>query len=444
MIELRKTLLKFFASVYRLDRRVRRRLAPPGYVVLAAMCASVVGLNTRLSLASQIFSFLLIVLVLASLSSLSFRPSLKVRRSLPPFVSAGETARYTLFVDNEGRKSHRGLRVLDQLRETMPSVTDYARWRDTADRHRNRFDRWVGYPRWLALVHRLRGADIEAVEVPDLAAGESVRVEISFTPKRRGYLRFSGCHISRPDHLGVWNALHWSRAADSLLVLPRRYPVRKLDLPGGRLYQPGGVTLAAVSGDSEEFVSLREYRAGDSLRGIHWRSWARVGKPIVKEYRPEYFSRHALVLDTFAQPEQDAQFEEAVSVAASFLNAIDTHDALLDLLFVADEAYRFTGGRGLNSTTELMKVLACVEPGYGQSFSVLQESVMQNASQFSGCVLVLLAWDAPRQRLVDQLRAQSIEPVVLVVADDEQMPSTVGTGVTVLQPGSIAQKLATI
>ena len=38
---------------------------------------------------------------------------------------------------------------------------------------------------------------------------------------------------------------------------------------------------------------------GDPLRKIHWRSWARRGKPVVKEYQEEYFSRIALVLDTF-------------------------------------------------------------------------------------------------------------------------------------------------
>ena len=64
-------------------------------------------------------------------------------------------------------------------------------------------------------------------------------------------------------------------------------------------YQEGGVALAANIGRSEEFVSLREYRHGDPVRHIHWRSWAKTGKPIVKEFEDEFFVRHALVLDTF-------------------------------------------------------------------------------------------------------------------------------------------------
>ena len=45
----------------------------------------------------------------------------------------------------------------------------------------------------------------------------------------------------------------------------------------GRRYQPGGIPLASQVGDSLEFVGTREYREGDPLRKIHWRSWGRVG-----------------------------------------------------------------------------------------------------------------------------------------------------------------------
>ena len=75
-----------------------------------------------------------------------------------------------------------------------------------------------------------------------------------------------------------------------------------IQLRGQRKYQPGGVALASSIGESDEFVALRDYRAGDPMRRIHWRSWARVGRPVVREYQDEFFVRHALVLDTFAPP----------------------------------------------------------------------------------------------------------------------------------------------
>src|SRR5439155_587474 len=131
-----------------------------------------------------------------------------------------------------------------------------------------------------------------------------------------------------------------------------------LALPGVRKYQRGGVALAGAVGDSEEFVSLRDYRPGDPLRRVHWRSAARVGRPVVKEYQDEFFVRHALVLDTFAEREESDVFEEAVSVAASIACSIQTKDSLLDLLFVGPETYCFTAGRGLGHTDHMLEVLA--------------------------------------------------------------------------------------
>ena len=81
-------------------------------------------------------------------------------------------------------------------------------------------------------------------------------------------------------------------------------------------------------------MSLRDYRPGDPLRRVHWRSYAKTGEPVVKEFQDEYFTRHALILDTFAVPGGDEAFEEAVSVAASFACTLLTQESLLDLLFL--------------------------------------------------------------------------------------------------------------
>jgi hypothetical protein len=91
-----------------------------------------------------------------------------------------------------------------------------------------------------------------------------------------------------------------------VIALPKRYRIPPLALPGARKFQQGGVSLSASIGDSEEFLSLRDYRPGDPLQRLHWKSFARTGKPIVKEYQDEFFERHALVLDTGTHRGEDA------------------------------------------------------------------------------------------------------------------------------------------
>jgi uncharacterized protein (DUF58 family) len=201
----------------------------------------------------------------------------------------------------------------------------------------------------------------------------------------------------------------------SLLILPKRYPLPPIALPGTVKYQQRGVALASAVGESEEFVSLRDYRPGDPVRHIHWRSWAKTGKPIVKEFEDEFFVRHALVLDTFSQGANDDLFEEAVSVAASFACAIQTQESLLDLLFVGPQAYCFTAGRGLAHTEQMLEILASVNPCANKPFLALHQLVIEHSPLVSGCVCVFLAWDDSRKALVQQLKALGVPMLVLVM-----------------------------
>jgi uncharacterized protein (DUF58 family) len=410
--------LRGFQYTYRFDRRLRQRFTAAGRFVLAgAVIAGVTGINTHVNLAIQMFTLLLALLLAGLIANGYFRPSLRIRRRLPPLATAGQPARYTLQIENGGDRLQRGLMIGDELQEDWPTVEAFRRFHDPDDGQRNRFDRRVGYPRWLHLVRRQRGADTTPVELPLLPPGRKLELTLELRPHRRGRLHFRGYRLLRPDPLGLINALVWRDAPDSLLVLPKRYPVPRLRLSGGRQYQPGGFSPAHGVGDSQDFFSLRDYRVGDPIRHIHWKSWAKTGKPIVRENRPEYFSRYALVLDTAVPAGGEWRFEEAVAVAASLLCAVDTGDALLDLLFLGPDLYQYTVGRGLEDSLHLLKILAGVEGTDEAAFDRLGAAVVQQSGQFSACVLVLLEWDARRRQLVESLQRRGKRPLALVMTE---------------------------
>jgi len=197
--------------------------------------------------------------------------------------------------------------------------------------------------------------------------------------------------------------------------LPKRYPLPLVGLPGAMKYQQGGVALASNVGQSDEFVALREYRRGDPIRHIHWRSWAKTGKPIVKEFEDEFFVRHALILDTFTDRPHSDVFEEAVSVAASFACTVLTQESLLDLMFVGTQAYCFTAGRGLAHADQMLEILASVQPCQEHPFAALEHLVVNHANAVSGCICVLLAWDEERRKLVEKVKALGLPMLVFVV-----------------------------
>jgi uncharacterized protein (DUF58 family) len=221
--------------------------------------------------------------------------------------------------------------------------------------------------------------------------------------------------VARRDPFGLVRSFVKVRAPQTVLVLPRRYRLPSFSFPGTRQYQPGGVALASSIGESEEFIALREYRPGDPFRRIHWRSWARAGQPIVKEYQDEFFVRYGLVLDSCAGPGQANAFEEAISVAASFACTLDTQESLLDLLLVGAQAFCFTAGRGLGRSEQILEILASLSPHGEKTFESLRELVLRHAPHLSACVLVFLSWDESRRALVEDLRAVGLPLLVLVV-----------------------------
>jgi uncharacterized protein (DUF58 family) len=72
----------------------------------------------------------------------------------------------------------------------------------------------------------------------------------------------------------------------------------------------------------QEYHGLRDYRAGDSPRWIHWRTTARRGVPMVKEFEQQNEQDLALLLDpwlprTQATAAQRAAVEDAIRFAAT-------------------------------------------------------------------------------------------------------------------------------
>ena len=253
-------------------------------------------------------------------------------------------------------------------------------------------------------------------------------------------LHFEGITIGRADPFGLFRSFANVAARENLLVLPRRYTLPPLALPGSRKYQHGGVSLASSVGDSEEFIGLRDYRPGDPLQRVHWKSYARVGRPVVKEYQDEFFERHALVLDTFGDERTSAAFEEAVSVAASFAYTIDTQECLLDLLFVGDAPCTFTAGRGQLQPAALLEALAGAQLRTNSRFESLREALMARRATLTSSILVLIGWDEQRRRLVKELRVLDLPLLVMAVLNEP--PADAPAWLHVLVPGRIKEGLA--
>jgi len=394
-----------------------RRFTKTGRIIVFCLAVSaVVGLDTKGTMAYQAFTFLLAILVIAMLSGLFFRLHFSATRLMPRFGTAGVKSEYRIKIHNKTDRVQSGLMLFEDFEDPCPSLAEFMQTPEPEEKKRNLFDRAVGYYRWLWLISIKRQATDKAVALPDFQPNSVTEACVEITPSNRGIIRLTGLTVARPDPFGLFNACMSVSLPQSFLVLPKRYNLPPIGLPGSRRYQSGGVALASSVGDSEEFISLREYRPGDPLRKIHWKSWAKTGKPIVKEYQDEFFVRHALILDTFQKAAHSQILEEAVSIAASFACEIQTQESLLDLMFVGPEAYCFTSGRGLSHKDKMLEILAGVVSCRNKSFDHLTSMVTARASMLSGCICILLSWDEERKKLIDHLKSMGIPTLALIIA----------------------------
>jgi len=389
----------------------QRRFTRAGLGVLGAFILVVLlAPDTDNNLTYQALPLLLVLLVTAVGLSRLFKAPFSASRVLPRFGTAGCPLSYEVLVTNRSRRGQSGLSLLENLPDPRPSFQEWLALQ-RAEQKLLRSFRFSG----LRSVQPFKVARAKDAPVPTMAPGQEVAVRVELRPHRRGILRLTGVTLARPDPLGIYRALTTVPLPQTVLILPKRYLLPAVALPGTAKYQKGGVALAAHVGQSEEYVALRDYRHGDPLRHIHWRSWARVGKPVVKEFEDEFFVRHALALDTFTDDAHGEVFEEAVSVAASFACSLPTQESLLDLLFVGPQSYCFTAGRGVAHVEQMLEILASVRPCADQPFDALEHLVLGHVEVVSGCICVLVAWDEARRDCIRKLKALGVPVLVLVI-----------------------------
>jgi uncharacterized protein (DUF58 family) len=226
--------------------------------------------------------------------------------------------------------------------------------------------------------------------------------------------------------------------------------MEEFHIPVGRKYQPGGIPLASNTADAVEFIGTREYRQGDPVRNIHWRSWARVGKPVVKEFQEEYFCRIAIILDTFApkRPTQKAVdgFEAAVSVVASIADYFSRSEYVVDIFAAGPDIYEVSAGRSLAYLENILDVLACLEPCHESPFEVVGPALFEKLSQITSVVAILQDWDSTREDFLRQVRVSGVEVKVIVVKEGETQQPLASVGeelgeITVMSAADVEQAI---
>lgn len=136
----------------------------------------------------------------------------------------------------------------------------------------------------------------------------------------RGVFRVGPMSVRVSDPFGLVEIGRTFRSSVPLTVTPRTVALPSIPL-GGAWTGSGDNRPRAFASGSAEDVTVREYRRGDDLRRVHWRSSARVGELMVRREEQPWQSRATLFLDNRLVAHRGqgvaSSLEAAVSAAAS-------------------------------------------------------------------------------------------------------------------------------
>ncbi len=297
-------------------RRTLRPTRDGWWCLAAAIGLGFAAMNTGNNLLYLLVSMLLaLVIVSGALSEQSVR-GLHFTAICPDEVFAGRTARLGLRVDN------------------------VKRWRSS----------------YSIRIDVLDGETRRCFYVPRLGSGACLLVTWEARFAARGRQRFPAIRISTTFPFGLFvKAGHV--ALDTGVTVYPHVPVDEPPLP-----RPlgGDGSVARRRGSGSEPSSLRDYRAGDDPRLIHWRSSAKTGTLVVREPEREAAMDTRIVL--VGSGHDRARLEAGLSDAAALAVMLLRRGAAVEL--VAPGAY-VARGRGRPVRERLLTALAVYDPSVG-------------------------------------------------------------------------------
>lgn len=253
------------------------RVVPTRDAVVTALLAgllSFVAFNLQAGWVYAIVALLAALLAVGALTAGVAPRGINVTRLMPDEVCEGDRIAVTLEL-----KTRRWPRVFVEVRDAVP------------------------------------GCERAGMFIPFLVPGRPRRITYQTTALQRG--EHHGGVVTFRSH-GLAGLFRASRSTDthtSLTIFPAYRVLEDFPLPGHDRVAPE--TAQARSRSGIEFHGVREYREGDSLRRVHWRSTARRGQLIVREFEDDATGRVTLLLDTRITGTDDAGFEDLIRAAAS-------------------------------------------------------------------------------------------------------------------------------
>ncbi|MDQ1542808.1 MAG: hypothetical protein QOK08_446 [Actinomycetota bacterium] len=272
------------------------------------------------------------------------------------------------------------------------------------------------------------GAGLAAVTTPSLRRGARFAHEFVIPTLRRGRITVGPVRTIRADPIGlVRRELVWTDPFE-IFIHPRTIAIPSTST--GFVHDLEGNATRDLTNSDVSFHALREYQPGDERRYIHWKSSAKTGTYMVRQFE-ETRRSHIVIALSLARGDYatDDEFEMAVSVTGS-LGVRAIRDARNISVVVSETTPDFAkrkvlAVRPLSTLTRarLLDDLAVVESG--ETALAITDVARVAAEQVAGISVAFLVCGSGATP--SELRAASTKfpagvEVVAIVCDPDSIP----------------------
>ncbi len=249
----------------------------------------------------------------------------------------------------------------------------------------------------------------------------------------RGKFRLGPITLASSDPFGIFRVERQIDITNEVLVYPQTVPLPGFSLPSAEL--PGGQNVKTRTYHVTPNVSsLRDYQPGDSLNRIHWRSTARTGKLMVKEFELDPTAEVYIVLDMHEGAQQGMQRirtrhstpeheqrhietteEYAVQVAASISRHLLDQNRPVGLVAWGQHHEVIPAEREARQLYKILEALAILR-AYGSQ--PLAEMLAAETSRFGrNCTLVVItsSTDVQWVRSLQHLLYRGVKAMVVLI-----------------------------
>lgn len=215
----------------------------------------------------------------------------------------------------------------------------------------------------------------------DLAPHETAVLSYHLTPPERGRGDFGNMFFRIIAPLGLVAVDRELSATESVPVYPNVLRVKEFGLlrQRGQLNQMG-IRRSRIKGRGSEFESLRDYHA-DDMRMVDWKSTARRGKLVVRDYETERNQNVIVMLDVsrhmLPEVEGTSKLDHAIDATLILLHAATLEGDATGLVVFSNVVHRLmTPRRGKLQRSQILNALhdldpQAVEVNYEAAFSQL-------------------------------------------------------------------------